>query len=329
MPDQTVRALSGIHHVTAIAGDPQRNAEFYVGTLGLRLVKRSVNQDDPGTYHLFYADARGSPGTDLTFFPYPHGLGGVRGNGQAITVAFAIPEEAVDFWTSRLARAGVDADRAAGPFGEEAIAFSDPDGLRLALVAGAGTAEREMWSPWLDGPVPVDVAIRGLHGVTLQEAGVDPTAAFLISVLQFRLVDEASGLMRFGTGPGTSGAILDLLPRLGERRGRVAAGTVHHVAWRTPDDDEQRAWRERIAGSAEVTPVIDRFWFHSIYFREPGGVLFEIATDGPGFTADEAPERLGERLVLPPWLEPERPGIEAALPPLRLARVVGEGRPVR
>jgi glyoxalase family protein len=330
MPDQAVRALAGIHHVTAIAGDPQRNAEFYVGILGLRLVKRSVNQDDPGTYHLFYADARGSPGTDLTFFPYLNGVRGVRGNGQAVTVAFAIPEIALNFWAARLTRAGVEAARAAGAFGEEIIAFADPDGLRLELVAGPGTADRAMWSPWLEGPVPVESAIRGIHGVTAQEAALDPTAGFVTGVLGFRQLDEADGTLRFGTGGASSGAFLDLLPRPGEARGRVAAGTVHHVAWRTPDDDQQRQWREEIAaGGVEVTPVIDRFWFHSIYFREPGGVLFEIATDGPGFTADEAAEHLGERLVLPPWLEPERQRIEASLPPLRVEHVVGRGGTAR
>ncbi len=325
MPDKQPRRLSGIHHVTAIASDPQRNAEFYVGLLGLRLVKRSVNQDDPGTYHLFYADGLGSPGTDLTFFPYIHGARGVRGNGQAIAVAFAIPETALEFWTARLARAGVEATREQSQFEEEIIAFSDHDGLRLQLVAGAGPADRTPWSPWHDGPVPVEMAIRGIHGVTVQEAGADPTAGFLTEMLGFRLLGEGDGRLRFGTGSGSSGALLDLWPQPGTPRGRVAAGTVHHVAWRTPADEEHRQWREAIAAAGiEVTPVIDRFWFHSIYFREPGGVLFEIATDGPGFTTDETTEGLGERLVLPPWLEPQRAQIESTLPLLRLDRVPAE-----
>lgn len=328
MRDQGVKSLSGIHHVTAIAADPQRNVDFYVGILGLRLVKRSVNQDDPGTYHLFYADAVGSPGTDLTFFPYANAVGGVRGNGQAVTVGFAIPAGALDFWTTRLARAGVDASRAPGPFGEEVVAFSDPDGLRLHLAAGPGTGDRTPWSPWLDGPVPVEAAIRGIHSVTVQEAGVDPTAAFLTGVLGFRLLEEAGGRMRFATGAATSGAFLDLTPRPGQQRGRVAAGTVHHVAWRTGGDEEQRQWRDVIDQTGVgVTPVIDRFWFRSIYFREPGGVLFEIATDGPGFTADETAETLGGRLVLPPWLEAQRQQIEASLPPIRLDHALRE-RPV-
>ncbi|MGH7752019.1 MAG: VOC family protein, partial [Gemmatimonadales bacterium] len=215
MPEEQPRRLSGIHHVTAIASDPQRNAEFYVGLLGLRLVKRSVNQDDPGTYHLFYADGLGSPGTDLTFFPYMNAARGVKGNGQAVAVAFAIPETALEFWSARLTGAGVGATRERGAFGEEVVAFSDHDGLRLQLVAGAGTADRTPWSPWFDGSVPVEMAIRGIHSVTVQEAGGDPTAGFLTEVLGFRLLAEGDGRLRFATGPGSSGALLDLLPRPG------------------------------------------------------------------------------------------------------------------
>lgn len=232
-------------------------------------------------------------------------------------MAFAIPEDAVQFWTARLDRTGVQATRRPGPFGDEVIAFIDPDGLLLELIAGTGTADRQPWSPWTDGPIPLEAAIRGIHAVTVQEAGVKPTAGFLTELLGFRSVGEADGRLRFTPGPGGSGALLDLLPRPGEPRGRVAPGAVHHVAWRTLDDDEQQQWREDLDhAGVGVTPIIDRFWFHSIYFREPGGVLFEIATDGPGFTADESPETLGSRLVLPPWLEPERDQIEANLPPL-------------
>ena len=314
--------------MTAIAGDPQRNVDFYVGVLGLRLVKRSVNQDDPGTYHLFYADALGNPGTDLTFFPWKDAPRGWQGNGQAVTVGLAIPEAALDFWGSRLTRAGVEGRRHSGPFGEDVIAFTDPDGLRLELIAGPKTAERTPWTPWREGPVPVEMAIRGFHNVAVQEAGVEPTVGFLTEVLGFRLVHEAEDRLRFATGGGESGAVLDLLPRPGERPGRVAVGTVHHVAWRTPDDAEQQNWWERIGKvNATLSPIINRFWFRSIYFREPGGVLFEIATDGPGFTADESSEELGSRLILPPWLEPARARIEATLPPLRIpvtASIAGE-----
>jgi glyoxalase family protein len=234
-------------------------------------------------------------------------------------VAFAIPGDALDAWGSRLARAGVETVRTAGAFGEDVLGFCDPDGLPLALVAGPDTAQRALWTPWPDGPVPAEMAIRGLHSVVVQEAGPDPTAQFLTGVLGFRLVAEAGGTLRFATGEGGSGTLLDLRPHPGGRPGRIGAGTVHHVAWRTPGDAEQRAWWTRIRRvAADLSPIIDRFWFRSIYFHEPGGVLFEIATDGPGFAADEPTEALGSRLVLPPWLEAQRERIEAALPPLRL-----------
>ncbi len=315
--------LLGIHHVTAVAGDPQENLEFYVGLLGLRLVKRSVNQDDPGTYHLFYGDALGHPGTELTFFPWPDGSAGIPGTGQAVTVSFAIPDAGLDYWLRRLRSAGVPVGKPIARLGEEAITFTDPHGLTLELVAGTGTGTRPLWTAWEDGPVPPEHAIRGIHAVTVKETRADPTGAFLTDALGFRLTVEAAGRMRFQTAEGESGAFLDLLPQPGERRGRVAIGTVHHVAWRTPDPPQQEHWREAIAErGVSITPVIDRFWFRSIYFREPGGVLFEIATDGPGFTVDEDRDALGQRLILPPWLEPQRPQIEAVLPPLRLPQFV-------
>ncbi len=293
-----------------------------MGLLGLRLVKRSVNQDDPGTYHLFYGDAVGHPGTELTFFPWPGGAAGVRGAGQAVAVAFAVPAEAMDYWIRRLQARGVRVEGPSPRFDEEVIAFRDPHGLSLELVAGPETARRP-WIPWEGGPVPPGYAIRGIHGVAVQEMHVDPTGAFLSGVLGFRLAAETEGRLRFHPGTGGSGALLDLLPQPAGRRGRVAVGTVHHVAWRVPDAAEQARWREEVARrGVAITPVIDRFWFRSVYFREPGGVLFEIATDGPGFTVDEPQEALGERLILPPWLEPERPQIEARLPALHLPQFV-------
>ena len=317
------RALHGIHHVTAIAGDPQENLDFYVGLLGLRLVKKTVNQDDPGTYHLFYGDALGHPGTELTFFPWPGGSPGIEGVGQAVTVGFAVPETSLGYWAQRLRANGIAASAPFHRFAEEAIALTDPHGLNLELVAGATTGRRHLWSPWEGGPVPPEVAIRGVHAVAVRETGVDPTGEFLTEALGFRPAGEGDGRLRFEAGEGGSGAILDLLPRPGERHGRVAVGTVHHVAWRTPDAAEQERWQASIAArGGSISPVIDRFWFRSIYFREPGGVLFEIATDGPGFTVDERAEELGDRLILPPWLEAERPRIEAALPSLQLSEPV-------
>lgn len=307
--------LQGVHHVTAIAGAPQANVDFYVGVLGLRLVKRSVNQDDPGTYHLFFGDALGHPGTELTFFPWPGAPPGTRGTGQAVAVSLAVPPEAVAFWGDRLRQHGIEAFGPTVRFDEEVLTFNDPHGLALEIVAGDSVFRRALWMPWTDGPVSPAVAIRGVHGVTLRESAIEPTAAFLTDVLGFGIAREAPDRIRFAVGRGGSGALLDLAPQPGPR-GRVAVGTVHHVAWRTPDAGTQRAWWERIGARTSISSIIDRFWFNSIYFHEPGGVLFEIATDGPGFTADETPETLGTRLVLPPWLESQRVQLEAVLPPL-------------
>jgi len=313
------RELLGIHHVTAIAGDPQENVDFYVRRLGLRLVKKSVNQDDPSTYHLFYADGAGNPGTDLTFFPSPNAARGRPGAGQAISVAFAVPERSLSYWIARLRESGVPVSGPRARFDEEVIAFSDPHGLSLEFVASAETEHRQPWAAWEDGPIPPQHAIRGIHAVTLEEAALDPTSAFLTGTLGFRRLRETGGRVRHGVGGGGSGALLDLLARPDEPPGRIAVGTIHHVAWRTPNADEQERWWEEIqALGLPHSPIIDRFWFRSIYFREPGTVLFEIATDGPGFSVDEREEDLGGRLILPPWLEPDRQQIEASLPPITL-----------
>lgn len=313
------RELLGIHHVTAIAGDPQENVDFYVRRLGLRLVKKSVNQDDPSTYHLFYADGAGNPGTDLTFFPSPNAPRGRPGAGQAISVAFAVPESSLSYWIARLRESGVPLSGPHARFDEEVIAFSDPHGLSLEVVASPETEHREPWAAWEDGPIPPQHAIRGIHSVTLEEAALEPTSAFLTGTLGFRRLREAGGRVRHGVGGGGSGALLDLLARPDEPPGRIAVGTIHHVAWRTPNTDEQERWLEEIqALGLPHSPIIDRFWFRSIYFREPGTVLFEIATDGPGFSVDEREEDLGGRLILPPWLEPDRQQIEASLPPITL-----------
>ncbi len=316
--------LSGIHHVTAIASSPQQNVDFYVGVLGLRLIKRTVNFDDPGTYHLYYGDAGGSPGTILTFFPWPGAPRGRVGTGQVSVTSFAIPEHSVGFWQERLARDGVSARGPSAHFDERVLSFEDPDGLPLELVAHPADDGRTGWE---DGPVPREHVIRGFYGVTMAEdgpgAGCEHTTTLLTNALGFRLVGEAGNRMRFAMGAGGPGALVDVLCLPGAPRGQVAVGTVHHVAWRTPDDAQQALWRERIGGSGiDVTPVRDRQYFHSIYFREPGGVLFEIATDPPGFTVDESKERLGARLMLPPWLEPRRAQLERTLPPLRLPEVV-------
>lgn len=311
--------LQGIHHITCIAGDPQRNLDFYTGVLGMRLVKCSVNQDDPGTYHLFYADHDGHPGTDLTFFPWPHLSRGQRGAGQAVEVSLAVPPGSLDFWQEHLALQDLEPGPRETRRGAAALPLSDPDGLALALTE---TADERPFTPWSDGPIPAEHQVRGLHGVRLWERDLQRTATFLTEVMGFAAAegdeDAEDGWHRFTLAGGGSRRWVEIRELTEARRGNLGSGSVHHVAWQSPHDAEQQAVRSRVlAAGAHPTEVIDRFWFRSVYFREPGGVLFELATDDPGFTADEALESLGQELILPPWLEGRRQEIEAALPPLR------------
>jgi len=309
-------APAGLHHVTAIATDPQRNADFYYTALGLRLVKTTVNFDAPDTYHLYYGNETGQPGTLITFFPWLGAPQGRRGTGQATAVAFSVPEGSLGWWKAHLEGLAAHVGQAATRSQEEALSVRDPDGLVLELVAHPGADPRP---PWEDGPVPPEHAIRGLHSVTLTEAGYEHTVELLTETLGFRLVDEWTNRFRFATGGGGAGAMVDVACSPEAPQGLVAAGTVHHIAWRTVDDAEQVAWRDTLAGQGlNVTPIIDRQYFHSIYFREPGGVLLEIATDPPGFVTDEPLMRLGRALKLPPWLEPSRDQIEQALPALKV-----------
>jgi catechol 2,3-dioxygenase-like lactoylglutathione lyase family enzyme len=314
------REILGIHHVTAIAGEPQRNVDFYAGLLGLRLVKLTVNYDDPETYHLYYGDEVGHPGTILTFFPWPGAPKGRKGTGQLTTTSFSIALGSVDYWVGRLKKHGI---RFGGPvkrFEEQVISFSDPDDLTLELVAHASAESR---SGWHRGSVPQEHVIRGFFGVTLSEEGYERTASLLTETMRFRLVKEDGSRFRYEVGKGGPGATVDVLTQPDAPMGLVSVGTVHHVAWRTPDDEQEKAWREELVRARlNVTPVIDRKYFHSIYFREPGGVLFEIATDPPGFTVDESKGDLGSRLMLPPQLEPLRAQLVQALPPIRLPKTV-------
>jgi glyoxalase family protein len=314
------KPIAGIHHVTAMAGDPQANVDFYTGVLGLRLVKKTVNFDDPGTYHLYYGDEVGHPGTILTFFPWPLARRGVQGAGQATVTSFSVPEGSLGYWTERLSRLGVTLDGTQRRFEEEVLTLLDPDGLRLELVARAGDGR----PGWAAGPVPEEHAVRGFDGVTLTEWNLDGTEGVLAGTLGFRRVGEEGDRVRFEAGSGGGGTRVDVLASPAAARGHVSAGTVHHVAFRAADEADQLAWREAVAKSGlSVTPVLDREYFHSIYFREPGGVLFEIATDPPGFTRDEPVESLGSALKLPPWLEASRSRIEAALPPIEAHQVAG------
>jgi glyoxalase family protein len=308
---------SGIHHVTAIAGDPQQNLDFYTGLLGLRLVKLTVNFDDPSVYHFYYGDGAGSPGTLLTFFPWPGRPRGRGGSGQVTAIALSIPETAMAYWMDRLKSRGFAARRLKTHLGEEAIEFRDPDGLKLELVAA-----RDVRKGWAGGPVPADCAIRGVYGVTLSVEGRESAASLLTRALGLRSSAHGGNRFRYEAGAGGAGAIIDLEWVPGLTRGQVAVGTVHHVAWRAPDGAQQSEWRQEIASlSYPVTAFIDRQYFHSIYFRERGGALFEVATDGPGFTVDEPAAHLGTRLALPPWLEARRAEIEARLPWVRLPQL--------
>ncbi|MFL6197091.1 MAG: ring-cleaving dioxygenase [Thermoanaerobaculia bacterium] len=320
------KPIRGIHHVTAMASSPQANVDFYTGVLGLRLVKKTVNFDDPGTYHFYYGNETGEPGTIMTFFPWPMARRGVQGAGQATVTSFSVPQGSLGFWTERLKGLGVAFEDPRPRFDEEVLTLLDPDGLRLELVARADADERE---PWQGSGVPAGHAVRGFEGVTLTEWNPEVTAAVLEGTLGFRKVAEEGSRFRFETGPGDDrghGSRVDVLASPTAPRGHVSAGTVHHVAWRAADEADQLAWREAVADAGlYVTPVLDRQYFQSIYFREPGGVLFEIATDPPGFTRDETVEELGSGLRLPPWLEASRSRIEAALPPVEVREAVVTG----
>lgn len=309
-------ALGGIHHVTAIAGDPQQNVEFYAETLGLRLVKRTVNFDDPGTYHLYFGDALGHPGTILTFFPWPGAPRGRHGAGQVTVVSLSVPPDSLGFWEERLRSRGIKFEPLESSFDEPVLEFSDPDGLQLELVSDP---RRDLGVPWSGAPVPVAHAIRGFHGVALLEHTHNETERMLTEVMGFQFAQAVGHRRRYVAGDGGLAAHVDIVTAPDAPPGRVAVGTVHHVAWRAANDEAQENWRQRLqAASVSVTPVRDRQYFRSIYYHEPGGVLFEIATDPPGFTIDEPPEALGTGLRLPPWLEPRREALEARLPPLHL-----------
>jgi glyoxalase family protein len=310
---------SGIHHITAVAADAQRNVDFYVRTLGLRLVKRSVNQDDPTTYHLYYGDETGGPGTIMTFFPWQGLRRGRIGTGQAAATAFAIPPASLGWWIERLVTHGIAFQGPERRFDEQVVRLGDPDGLALELVTDPRAAGIAGWD---GGSVPAEHAIRGFFGATLWVEALAPTAAVLTGVLGFALEREEAGLTRFRGAAGI-GAVVDVRVTAGFPRGLMGAGTVHHVAFRAADDRAETELRQRVLDAGmHPTGFVERFYFRSVYFHEPGGVLFELATDAPGFTVDEPLAELGAGIKLPPWLEDHRAAIEAALPPLELDGVL-------
>jgi glyoxalase family protein len=322
------KGVFGIHHVTAITGDPQRNIEFYANNLGLRFVKLTVNQDDPTSYHLYYGDEVGHPGTILTFFNWPNILKGQRGRSEVAATSFLIPEDSIRYWINRFEQKKIEFR---GPYmrfeNEQVITFNDPDGLELELIAHKSSKKRDA-NVWKEGPIPTEHAIRGFYSVTLSEGGYERTASVLINELGFVSTQQDGSRFRYEIPSrelameeeDMGGAnIVDVLCLPYTQQAIIGIGSVHHVAYRTPSDKQQQVLRQGIVRAGlNATPVIDRFYFHSVYFQEPGGILFEIATNPPGFTIDEKAEELGTHLVLPPWLEPDRKNLEKILPKVNL-----------
>jgi len=301
----------GLHHVTAIAGAPQRNIDFYISGLGLRLVKKTVNFDDPGTYHLYYGDEAGRPGSLITFFPWRGIRQGQVGAGQSTSTAFSVPSGSLGWWTEHFAALGAESRVTSYSSTEERLLVGDPDGLRIELVATSVSDPRE---PWDSASVPAEYAIRGQHSSVLTVRRPQQTIAVLTEDLGLRIVEEHAGRTRLAAGDGSPGTIVDVIGSSIAPEGLSAGGTVHHIAFRVPDHETQAAWREELLGRGhQVTGILDRQYFTSIYFREPGGVLLEIATDTPGFDIDEPLLELGRDLKLPPWLEPNREQIEHAV----------------
>ena len=307
--------LNGIHHLTAIASDPVANAAFYTEVLGLRLVKKTVNFDDPSTYHLYYGDDAGAPGTILTFFPWPNARRGTPGVGQITAFAFQVPIGSLAFWRKHLGSAGLLIADEGTRFGESFISVQDPDEFVLEFIE---TAEAGSIVPARGAAIPPEHSLRGFHGATLSLEALKQTGTVLTTLMGAELGGTEQNRVRYFLGEGPGRARIDLLCLPAGRLGTGGTGIVHHIAWRTPDNVSQRDARaELVSAGLNVSPVIDRNYFRSIYYREPGGVLFEIATDPPGFTVDEPSETLGSKLMLPEWLEPHRPVLEATLPPLK------------
>ena len=306
--------ILGLHHITAIAGLAKRNVDFYTHTLGLRLLKKTVNFDDPGTYHLYYGDEKGSAGTILTFFPYEGASRGRAGTGMATNIAYAVPEGSFDFWINRFEAHNVRYNKPSEKFGEPYLTFLDPDGLKLELVVPKNPDNRKAWET---NEIQAEVATKGFHGVTLTLGDIKATAAILTDILGYKLLEQSGNRYRYLSDAVETAAIIDLVELPQEARGIGGAGTNHHIAFRVKNEEVLMAFREKVARSGlGITEKIDRNYFYSLYFREPGGVLFEIATENPGFGIDEPWEALGAGLLLPPQYEPRRAEIEAVLPKL-------------
>ena len=314
--------ISGIHHITAICSDPQKNIDFYTKLLGLRLVKLTVNFDDPSTYHLYYGDEIGHPGTILTFFPWSNAPKGYRGTGQAVTTSFLVPQNSIEYWRNRLKNNEVCFEEPTKRFEDEkVIRLYDPDGLELELVAHS-SADKNDERFWKEGPISYENGIRGFYSVSLSEEGYERTSEILCE-LGYKMIANEGNRFRYQleNAQGVTGSkILDVLCLPYTPNGIIGIGTVHHIAFRTPSDEKQKSIRDDIIKiGLNPTPVLDRTYFQSVYFREPGGVLFEVATDPPGFTVDQKIQDLGKRLMLPRWLEPVREKLERVLPKIDLS----------
>lgn len=306
--------ITGLHHVTAIVSDAQKNVDFYAGILGLRMVKKTVNFDAPEVYHLYYGNEDGSPGTIITFFPYPGLVGGRKGKGQLTVTSFSIPENSLDYWMKRLKIFNIPFTAPQERFDAEVFIYlEDPDGLGLELVANKTDARKG----FTYGQVPPEYAVKGLYSVSIEEEGYERTAGLLTAQMDHRLLSEKGNRFRFSAS-GQPGDLVDVICSPGTLKGLNGSGTVHHLAFATPSDETQLSFREKVNSThiVNTTPVLDRKYFHSVYFREPGGVLFEVATNPPGFMVDETKEQLGSSLQLPAWEEPNRQRIENVLNPI-------------
>lgn len=307
--------ILGLHHITAIAGNAQRNYDFYTKALGLRMVKKTVNFDDPGTYHFYYGDEHGTPGTILTFFPWQNIGQGRNGVGMATEIGYAVPQGSLEFWKDRFKKYNVPFQEVNERFGDQYLSFTDPDGLQLSLIVPGNGDTRTGWET---NELKKDAATKGFHSTTLTLKDIEPTAKVLTDIFGYRLQGQEGNRYRFITDAIPNANVIDLLATPNGQHGYNAAGTNHHVAFRVADDKVQMNFREKILSKGlQITPKIDRDYFFSLYFREPGGVLFEIATDNPGFTIDEPLESLGSSLRLPKQYEPARTEIEKMLPPLK------------
>ena len=306
--------ILGLHHITAIAGQAQRNYDFYTRVLGLRLVKKTVNFDDPGTYHFYFGDEVGTPGSILTFFPWEGIQKGKPGTGMATEIGYSVPKGSLEFWSNRFKELKVKQGAISERFGEQHLPFEDPDGLLLNLVTPAAEDTRK---PWTTSQVTEEAATKGFHSVVLTVRQVEPTARVLTDIFGYRLLSQEGNRYRFATDAIDTANIVDLVEEPNGQAGYNAGGTNHHVAFRAKDDNLMMEFREKVSRAGlNITEKIDRNYFYSLYFREPGGVLFEIASDNPGFATDESVSELGTRLMLPPQYEGHRKKIEEVLPVL-------------